>query len=171
MRGTDARRRERNRPDSVTQGFQVSLYKVDPRVCVFACNLLTKDDCRTALLDEVMEGWPQVPLVRKPSSRACRAERLTRAGTSPYGPVVAPSGRPEGMGPDANTGEEMALGESPQVVRSDIFNTPFINNTRRDMPRLNEVAQPLRRRGVYFIIVGCHSIASSLEIDASISAT
>ena len=58
VRSTDARRRERDRPDSVTQGFQVSLYKVDPRVCVAACNLLSKDDCRLALLDEVEESGP-----------------------------------------------------------------------------------------------------------------
>ena len=107
-----ARRRERDRPDSVIQGFQVSVYKVDPRVCVFACNLLSKDDCRLKLADEVLEGWPQVPLVIKPSSFACRAERLARTGTSPNRSVVAPSGRPEGMGPNANACEEMALCES-----------------------------------------------------------
>jgi hypothetical protein len=58
MRRTDARRRERDRPEGVTQGFQVIAYKVDPRVCVLACNLLSKDDCRAALFDEVMEVGP-----------------------------------------------------------------------------------------------------------------
>jgi len=58
VRGTDARSRERDRPEGVTQGFQVILYKVDPSVCVFACNLLTKDCDRAALLDEVVERWP-----------------------------------------------------------------------------------------------------------------
>ena len=43
VRGTDARRRERDRPEGVTHGFHVSVYKVDPSICVFACNLLTKN--------------------------------------------------------------------------------------------------------------------------------
>lgn len=58
MRGTDARSRERNRPDPVSQGFQVSLYKVDPRVCIFARNLLSNDFWRAALLNEVEECGP-----------------------------------------------------------------------------------------------------------------
>jgi hypothetical protein len=112
VRRTDARRRERDRPEGVTHGFQVIAYKVDPRVSVLARNLFSKDDCRSALFDEVVEMGPQVPLVIKPSSFACRAERLARTGTSPNRSVVAPSGRPEGMGPNANACEEMALGES-----------------------------------------------------------
>jgi hypothetical protein len=52
VRRTDARSRERDRPDGVTQSFQVILNKVDPRVCVLARNLLSKYNCRAALLDE-----------------------------------------------------------------------------------------------------------------------
>jgi hypothetical protein len=70
VRGTDARRRKRDTPEGVTQGLHVSVYKVDPRVSVFACNLFSKHRCRSALFDEVVEGWPQVPLVSKPSSFA-----------------------------------------------------------------------------------------------------
>jgi hypothetical protein len=44
VRRADARRRESDSPDGVTQGFQVSVYKVDPSVCSLACNLLTKND-------------------------------------------------------------------------------------------------------------------------------
>lgn len=58
MRSTDARRRKRDCPEGVTHGFQVSLYKVDPRLAVFARNLFSKDDWRAALLDEVVEGGP-----------------------------------------------------------------------------------------------------------------
>jgi hypothetical protein len=43
-RRTDPRRRERDAPEGVTQGFHVSLYKVDPRLDSFARNLLSKDD-------------------------------------------------------------------------------------------------------------------------------
>jgi hypothetical protein len=71
MRRTDARRRKRDTPEGVTQGFHVSLYKVDPRLDSFARNLLSKDDCRAALLDEPVEVRPKVPLVIKPASFAC----------------------------------------------------------------------------------------------------
>jgi hypothetical protein len=54
----DARRAEIERPIGVARSFQVSLYKVDPSKSVFARNLLTKDDVRLALLDEVVESWP-----------------------------------------------------------------------------------------------------------------
>jgi hypothetical protein len=88
VRSTDARRRERDRPDPVSQAFQVILYKVDPRICVLARNLLSKDNWRTALADEMVECRPEVPLVSKPSAFACRAERLARTGTSPNRSIV-----------------------------------------------------------------------------------
>jgi hypothetical protein len=133
------------------------VYKVDPRVAVFACNLLSNDDCRFALFDEVVEGWPQVPLVIKPSSFACRAERLARTGTGPNKSVVAPSGRSQGMAPNADTGKEVALGETAQVAWVDIFNTSFINIARRDVPGFNQVAQPLGGRRVNLVVVGGHA--------------
>jgi hypothetical protein len=159
VRRTDARRRERDRPEGVTHGFQVSVYKVDPRVAVFACNLLSKDDCRLALFDEVVEGWPQVPLVIKPSAFACRAERLARTGTSPNGSVVAPSGRSQGMAPNANTGKKVALGETAQVAWVDIFNTPFVNIAGRDVPGINQVAQPLGGSRVNLVVISRHHLA------------
>jgi hypothetical protein len=58
VRRTDPRRRKRDRPEGIGHGFQVSVYKVDPWVCVFARNLLTNDDSRAALADEVVEVWP-----------------------------------------------------------------------------------------------------------------
>jgi hypothetical protein len=88
MRRTDARRRKRDRPEGVTQVFQVIVYKVEPRACVAARNLLSKDDCRLALFDEVLPGRPEVPLVSKPSAFACRAERLARTGTGPNRSII-----------------------------------------------------------------------------------
>ena len=58
MRRTDARRRERDRPDGVTQGFHVSLYKVDPSISVFAANLFAKDNDRLSLANEVLPCGP-----------------------------------------------------------------------------------------------------------------
>lgn len=58
VRRTDARRAEIDRPEGVARSFQVSVYKVEPSKSVFARNLLTKDDWRAALPDEVMECGP-----------------------------------------------------------------------------------------------------------------
>jgi hypothetical protein len=87
VRRTDARCRTSVRPAGVTQGFQVSEYKVDPRSDSCAGNLLANHDWRSALLDEPEEGGPKVPLISKPNAFACRGERLARATASPYGSI------------------------------------------------------------------------------------
>jgi hypothetical protein len=51
----------------------------------------------------------------------------------------------------------MALGESDEVGRSDVFDRSFINYTGGDAARLNEVAQPLGGVGVELVIVGGHA--------------
>jgi hypothetical protein len=58
VRRTDARSRERHAPEGVTHAFQVSVYKVDPSIDSLARNLLSKDDWRPALRDEVLPGRP-----------------------------------------------------------------------------------------------------------------
>jgi hypothetical protein len=109
VRSADARSRKRDRPEGITHGFQVILYKVEPRFRVAACNLLTKEASRAALADEVVPGRPKMPLVSKPISFACRAERLARAGAGPYCALVRPAGAAQRVTPYADSGEEMAL--------------------------------------------------------------
>jgi hypothetical protein len=118
----DARRRKRDRPEGVTQGFQVSLYKVDPHICAFASNLFSKDDCRAALADEMEPVWPKVPLVSEPASFACRGERLAGTGAGPDRAAIGPTGSTERVRPDADAGEEMALDEPSEFRRSNIDN-------------------------------------------------
>lgn len=79
VRSTDARSAQIGRCAGVIRCFQVSLYKVEPSEPVSACNLFAKDDWRAALLDEIVEVGPQVPLVSKPAAFTCRAERLAGA--------------------------------------------------------------------------------------------
>ena len=79
VRSADARSRERDSPKGVTHGFQVSLYKVDPRICVLACNLLAKNRCRSALADEVSEHRPEMALVVESRAFSCGAEWLAWA--------------------------------------------------------------------------------------------
>jgi hypothetical protein len=98
------------------------LYKVDPSICVFARNLLSNDRCRFALLNEVVKGGPEMPLIIKPAAFTCRAERLARATACPDRLIVWPSGLSQGVTPDPDSGKEVALGVTNQLGRFDIFN-------------------------------------------------
>mgnify|MGYP006287962391 CR=1 FL=1 len=122
MRRTDARSAEIESPDGVVRCFHVSVYKVEPNEAVLACNLFAKDDCRAALADEIVPDGPKVSGVVETCALSCGAEGLTGAGACPDGPVVWPSGKLEGVGPDADPGEEVALSEPSEVHRLNIAN-------------------------------------------------
>jgi hypothetical protein len=156
VRRTDARSAEIRRPEGVARSFQVSVYKVEPSESVLARNLLTHDDARVALFDEVMERRPKVPLVSKPHSFACRAERLTGARSCPNFLIVGPSSGAQGMTPDADAGEEVALRVASQVAGCDIFDASLVDIAGGDVPRGDQVAQPRCCEGVELVVVGGH---------------
>jgi hypothetical protein len=79
MRRTEARSAGIDCPAGVTRLIQVSKYNVEPSEAVCAANLFANDDCRATLADEPVECGPEVPRVSKPTSLACRAERLAWA--------------------------------------------------------------------------------------------
>lgn len=164
MRRTDARRRERDGPEGVVQGFQVSVYKVDPRLDSLTRNLFSKDDWRRALLDEPGKRRPKVPWVLKPKSIACRGERLARTGTGPNRSIICPAGAPKGEGPDTDAGEEVALLETAQVAGVDILDTPFIHDAWRDVAGVYQVAQPLSGIGVYFVVISGQGFTSPVGV-------
>jgi len=137
MRRTETTSRSNGRPDGVSFVFQVCRYKVEPCFSCFARNLFPKRDDRSALANEPMEGGPQVPVVSKPFSFARCGERLTGARAGPDGPIVGPSGLPQGVGPDSDSGEEMALCVFQKVFWFDILDTPFVHVTRCDVTLLD----------------------------------
>ena len=94
VRGTDARSWDTDRRAGVTDSFQVVLYKVEPAMLNRCFNLLTKDDWRLALADEVVECGPKMPLVSKPELSACRAERLARSAACPDRTLIRPVREP-----------------------------------------------------------------------------
>ena len=85
---------------------------------------------------------------------SCRAKRLAWATSSPDFPVVAPSGRPEGMGPNANACEEMALGIASQLAWAHIFDAALVNVAWGDVSCSDEVAEPLGGIRFDFVVVG-----------------
>jgi len=122
VRRADARSAQICSPEGVARGFHVSVYKVEPAEAILACNLFAKDDWRAALADEMVPVRPEVPLVIKPASCTCRAERLARAASCPNRTVVGPACGSQGVGPDPDACEEVALGELSQFIRSNIDN-------------------------------------------------
>ena len=129
VRSADARSAQIRSPAGVTRPLQVSAYKVEPPESILARNLLSKDDWRLALGDEVVEGGPKVPLVSKPRSLACRGERLARAGSGPDGATLWPSGELEREAPSADPGEEVALGEACQLCGCDVLDGSLVHNS------------------------------------------
>ena len=156
MRRTEARSRDTDRRDGVTDSFHVSLNKVEPAMADRRFNLFTKDSDRAALADEIEPGRPQVAFVTNSRAFSCCAEWLAGAASGPHWPVVGPSGKPERMTPHADAGEEVALSVAFEIIWSDILDAPFVNITGREVACGNQVAQPLRGVGVDLVVIGGH---------------
>ena len=107
-----------------------------------------------------------MPLVSKRRSFACRAERLARTGSGPNRSIVWPSGFAQGVRPDANAGEKMALRESCKVAWQDILDISFVNNSVGNMPCLYEFAQPCSGVLVDFVVIRSHDASSPLRCNA-----
>jgi hypothetical protein len=159
VRSADARSRKIARPDGITQGFQVSENKIDPGSV--ARNLLSKERCRAALVDEPVEGGPEVPLVSTPSASACRAERLARTASGPDGGVVRHTGEAQGEAPPADAGKEVALAIPPQVVGSNISDVSIIHVSIGNAPVGDQGAQPSASIRVDLVVVRTHSRSNS----------
>jgi hypothetical protein len=117
VRRTDARSAQICSPNGVVRAFQVNVYRVEPHEASRARNLLSKDDCRLALADEVEEGRPQVPLVGKSCFLVLLrgAEGLARAAAGPHGPVTGPSSQLERIRPPSDACKEVTLIESCEI--------------------------------------------------------
>lgn len=68
----DPRSAEINRREGVARTFHIVVYKIEPCEAVSARNLLTNDDVRAALRDEVVPEGPKVPLVVEPTAHAAK---------------------------------------------------------------------------------------------------
>jgi hypothetical protein len=154
VRGADARSAEIDRPDGVTRCFQVSVYSVEPRKAVARRNLLSKDDWRAALADEIEPGGPEVAFVIEPSPLSGGAEGLAGAASGPDGPVVGPAGESEGVGPDADAGESMELRRGGDLFWLEVCDGTGIDSSGGDVPLSREVLQPGGGERVDLIVDG-----------------
>jgi hypothetical protein len=100
---------------------------VEPSERVLARNLLAKDDARAALADETEEGGPEVAFVLETTASAGVAEWLAGAGSGPDWAIVGPAGAAQGVAPDSDAGEEVALVESHKVDWRHVNDAAFID--------------------------------------------
>ena len=98
-----------------------------------------------------------MPFVVERFAFAGRAEWLAGAGACPYFAFVGPSGESQGVAPDSNAGEEMALGVSAEVIWSDIGDRSFIYISRGYQILGYQFAQPGGFLLVELIVIGGHS--------------
>jgi hypothetical protein len=136
----DARSAEIDRPCGVALTFQISAYTVEPGETCPACHLLANDDRRPEGCDQAVHLGPEVPFICGSSLLASSAEGLAWAGSSPQGFVVWPVGEACGVTPPSNTGEEVDLSVSFEVVGLHINNTPFIHDAGGNQLGSNQVA-------------------------------
>lgn len=153
MRAAEARSAQIRNPEGVTRCFQVSRYKIEPFEAIRARNLLTKDDCRLALLDEVEPVRPEVPLVSSPLSCACRAERLARARSRPSDKTIGPAGGVEHGVPDCDAAEEMGSPKPGKRGWLNVTNILLGNDAARNRAA-HEFTGPLRRIGADLVEKG-----------------
>ena len=139
VRSADARSRDTDRPDGVTDTFHVIRYSVEPAVSNRCFNLLTKDDWRATLADKSMPGWPEVAIVGPAFAFAGRAERLTGAGAGPNRSIVRPPCVSQGERPDSDAGEKMALLISSKVIRRHLGNAALVHISGRNQAARNQV--------------------------------
>lgn len=90
-------------------------------------------------------------------------EPLTGAGPTPDGAIVFPSGSTQGVAPDSDPGEEMALGKAPVVLWLDIDDRPFIHEPRRYVAGLDQIPRPLTGVGIDLVVDRPRARASSLR--------
>jgi hypothetical protein len=64
-------------PDGISTGLQVSAHSGEPFPSILARNLLSKQDCRTALGDEAVKSGPEVSFVGMATPLSSDRKRLT----------------------------------------------------------------------------------------------
>ena len=131
MRSTDARSAQIRRPEGVARSFQVRRNKVEPPEAVRARNLLSKDDWRAALGDELEPVWPEVAVVAEALGSPGRGEGLAGTGAGPNRSSVGPACRAERVRPDADAGEEVGLEVAADVIGCQVSDAAFFDVARR----------------------------------------
>lgn len=110
--------------------------------------------------NEAAHLGPEVSLVRDAATSPGGAEGLAGARAGPDAGVVGDAGKSERVAPSSDPGEEVDLLVPHKVSCPDIGNAPLVHVAGSDVPARDELAQPGRREGVDFVVVGAHNNTS-----------
>jgi hypothetical protein len=94
-----------------------------------------------------------VALIVAATLLARRAEWLAGARACPNRSVLWPSGEPQGKRPSADAGEKVAMPVAAQIVGAHVGNGSLVNVAGGQVSGRNEVAQPLGRELVPFVVI------------------
>jgi len=122
VRGVDRESRDIGPPAGVANSFQINANSVEPTVASRSRNLFSQYHRGPDGTDEAMKVGPQVPWIVSTGAFARDRKRLAGAASSPNRSVVGPLGEAEGVAPAPDSGEEVALSESPKFIRGNIDN-------------------------------------------------
>jgi hypothetical protein len=153
VRRPDARSAQIGSPAGISQVFQVKANSGEPFTSIRACNLLSKDRCRTALGDEAVKSGPQVPLIGVALSFASARKRLTGTGAGPDSSGVFKSGPTQGERPSADSGEEMALVVVSDFIGFHLQNASAVHIPRRQVALRYQFAQPRARLQIVVVVI------------------
>jgi len=156
----DGTSRNNDSPCGVADAFQISTHSVEPILANRCRNLFSHDDRGPTGSNAVEKDGPEVALVRRALLLTGGAEGLAGGASGPQGPLVGPSGEAGGEAPAADTGEEVALGETAQVRRSHVENRPLINFPFSYQIFVYEVTQPLGGVRLHLVVIRAHKPVS-----------
>jgi hypothetical protein len=162
MISSDTARWSTRRPAGVINTLQVAEHFVEPTAPSRCRNLLSKDDWRAADFDEPKPGRPKMPRIGVALSATLPYvrvwPRLTGAASGPDVSVIRPSGESERVTPSPDAGEEMALGESSNIVGWYLLDVSLINFAIGYQSCLDQFAQPGGSKPIVLVVVRTHAI-------------
>jgi hypothetical protein len=99
------------------------------------------------------EDGPEVAGVGVAELLSCAAEGLTRARSGPNRSICWPSCELERVGPSADAGEKVALCVLGEFIRFDFGYAAGVHDAGRNVPMLDQLAQPSCSLRVKFVVV------------------
>lgn len=139
VRRADARSAQIGGPDGIAQRFHVSANSGEPRPSRATRNLLSKDDWRSELFNEVSPDGPKVSRIRVSAPLPRDTERLARTGPCPNRGGVGHPRKTQGVGPSPHAGEEVRLGRRDEI---DLLYRARVNKPGSDSTTRLQAAKP-----------------------------
>jgi len=153
VRRCRARSAQIGTPDVISQCFQVSTYSGEPFTSICRRSLFSKDCCRETGGDEAAEIGPEVTIVEDAAAFSGDGEGLTGARSRPNRSPWIPTRELEGIGPAADAGEEVHIGESFEFFWLNVPDAASVNFAFPDVAGRDEVFKPGGGEAIDFVVI------------------